>query len=280
MHPIIRTVLNSIHKVAPIALHAYENINEKSNAFNKKNEDYFINIENKLKYKLGALIKSSYNNHAVLGYDEETEAVADDVNIINKPSIAINEDYVWVIDAICGLKNFVHRVPNFSICIGMLYKNTMNYAVIYDLIRQEAYFAVKGYGSRFDNKRIRLNNVNINSRLLMAIDNSIMQTPYFNSLLNIGEFRISGCSALDFAHLSSGKLDLCCFAQVKRITANIISLIVNESGGSVFNFAGNNIDNIQYNLNNELVDEYNSQKIDLIAGNQSICSKIINLFSE
>ena len=60
----------------------------------------------------------------------------------------------WVIDPLDGTTNYAHGFPFFCVSIALEYKSNIKLGVVYDPIRKELFWAVKGKGAFCNNKRI------------------------------------------------------------------------------------------------------------------------------
>ena len=54
---------------------------------------------------------------------------------------------MWIIDPIDGTMNFVHQKRNFAISIGIFENGVGKIGLIYDVIHDELYHAIKGEGA-------------------------------------------------------------------------------------------------------------------------------------
>ena len=61
---------------------------------------------------------------------------------------------VWVIDPIDGTNNFIAGLANFGVCIGLLERGWPVVGVVYDVTRDEVYYAAKGQGAWRGNRQI------------------------------------------------------------------------------------------------------------------------------
>lgn len=221
--------------------------------------------------KAGEIIREGFNNSILVEYktnssnlvtniDKSSEkTIIDYVNkefpghsiIAEESGSAISgSDFTWVIDPLDGTTNFAHRLPIFSVSIGLLKGKETIYGLVYDVMRDTVYKAEKGSGSFENDKKISVSeNEDLKKGVLVTgfpydihnnPDNAIEK---FNSfLLNSRAVRRLGSAALDFCYVASGVFDG--FWEVNLSPWDIAGgkLIVEEAGGIVTNFAGHNID--------------------------------------
>jgi myo-inositol-1(or 4)-monophosphatase len=62
----------------------------------------------------------------------------------------------WIVDPIDGTTNFLHGLPHFAISIGLEQKGEITAGVVFDPIKNELFFAEKGFGAFMNDRRIRV----------------------------------------------------------------------------------------------------------------------------
>lgn len=179
---------------------------------------------------------------------EELSEARPDYGFVLEEGGTENEDakFRFIIDPLDGTTNFLHGNPNFAISIALAEGTDLRAAVIYDLIRDEMFYAEKGNGAFVSgphgDRRLR-----VSSRRRM--EDSIIATsiphmgygaqPGFLQEMNqimthTAGIRASGSCALNLAHVAAGRLDAYWAhdQQIWDLAAGI--LLVREAGG----FAG------------------------------------------
>ncbi|MGC8579117.1 MAG: inositol monophosphatase family protein [bacterium] len=155
-------------------------------------------------------------------------------------------DYKWIIDPLDGTTNFFHSYPFVSVSIAVEHKGALIIGVVYDPIRKELFYAVKGKGAFLNNKRIHVSNVKTIEQSLLATGFPYdIRTSKENNLDNWVKFikkaqaiRRDGSAALDLCYVACARFDG--FWEIKLKPWDVASgtLIVQEAGGSVTNFKG------------------------------------------
>lgn len=126
----------------------------------------------------------------------------------------------WVIDPIDGTTNFIHAVPYFCIAIS-LEKRRANgdwypiAALVYDPLRDEAFYAEEGKGAFCNSRRIMASaRTNLNEALLVTHSPKHDRAHFKESLhmiTSVTEFskgaRTMGSTALDMAYIAAGRFD-------------------------------------------------------------------------
>ena len=90
-----------------------------------------------------------------------------------------HEVYNWVIDPLDGTTNFIHGVPVFCVSIGLVEHDEVILGVVYEINKDECFYATKGGGAFLNNKPISVTDI-------PDLAGSLMVTGYpytdFNSL--------------------------------------------------------------------------------------------------
>lgn len=187
-------------------------------------------------------IHQHYPSHAILG--EESGASE------------TTSEYRWVIDPLDGTTNYTHGLPIYCVTIGIERNGEVIAGVIYDPNLDEMFTAEKGKGAFLNGKKIRVSTSGslINSLLVTGFPYNVKENPdrvveHFVTFLPVAQgIRRLGSAALDLAYVACGRLDGYweVFLNPWDKAAGII--IVREAGGTVTNFAGNELD-VLYNPN-------------------------------
>jgi len=230
-----------IEDIIQISIEAGELIR---NAFGKKhsiefktNELNLVTETDKASEKLiSDFIKKKYPSHGILA-EEGSEA--------NKSA-----EYLWVIDPLDGTTNFAHGLPIFAVSIGVQKNGQTIAGVVYDVMRDIIFSAEKNNGSFENEKRINVNkNENLgHSMLVTGFPYDIRENPdkaferFIAFLKQVRGIRRLGSAAIDFCYVANGVFDG--FWEVSLHPWDMCAgkLIVEEAGGLVTNFDGNQID--------------------------------------
>lgn len=157
-----------------------------------------------------------------------------------------DSDYVWLIDPLDGTKNFLRGLDVFCVSIALSYKNEIVLGVVYEPMKENLYYAIKGEGAYKNNFRIFTSK-------RRTINGSFLATGFPHTELDILEeyiktFRVFSKYASAIRRLGSAALDLCMTAEgifdgfweyklnKWDIYAGII--ILKEAGGIITDFEG------------------------------------------
>ncbi len=186
-------------------------------------------------------IQQAYPNHAILA--EESGATGD-------------SDYQWIIDPIDGTVNFIHGYPCYGISIALQIRGQIMHGLIYDPINNNLYTTSRGEGAFLNNKRIRVSKrLRMNEALMgVCFSNAVIPPPLSSeqkskiSQQAVG-LRRSGSAVMDLAHLAAGYLDGYVAFGLKPWDIAAGSLLVQEAGGLIVDFEGEN----KYMENGQLI---------------------------
>jgi myo-inositol-1(or 4)-monophosphatase len=157
------------------------------------------------------------------------------------------ETYRWIIDPLDGTTNYIHSYPVFSVSIALEYEGEIITGVILDPLRNELFWAEKGFGAYVNCSPIEISKVSIGESLVTTgfpfrskemIDNYLKL--FRNLFLKVSDLRRSGSAALDLAYLASGRCDG--FFELGLSPWDIAagSLLIKEAGGVITDFGGGN----------------------------------------
>jgi myo-inositol-1(or 4)-monophosphatase len=181
-------------------------------------------------------IKMKYPSHGIL---------AEEGSDLNKSA-----EYLWVVDPLDGTTNFAHGLPIFAVSIGVQKNGETIAGVVYDVMRDVIYSAEKGSGGFENGKRISVSkNENLGySVLVTGFPYDIKENPdkaferFIAFLKHARAIRRLGSAAIDFCYVANGVFDG--FWEVSLHPWDLCAgkLIVEEAGGIVTDFEGNDID--------------------------------------
>lgn len=152
----------------------------------------------------------------------------------------------WIIDPLDGTTNFIHKVPVYSVSVALYDNDEPLIGVVYEVNRDECFYAWKGGGSFCDGKEIRVTNAQQLSDTLIAtgfpFENFVYLDRYVSSLrqmmIKTRGVRRLGSAAADLAYVAMGRYDgfFEYNLNVWDVAAGI--LLVQEAGGKVYDFSG------------------------------------------
>jgi myo-inositol-1(or 4)-monophosphatase len=161
---------------------------------------------------------------------------------------ANNEEYKWIIDPLDGTTNFIHGLPVYAVSIGLVRGEKVILGVIYEINRDECFYATEGEKSYCNGKEIKVSPTEKLEGCLIATG-----FPYYNFekmqlyLEILDKFmqkthglRRMGSAAVDLAYVACGRFEG--FFEYNLhpwdVAAGII--IIQQAGGIITDFQGKN----------------------------------------
>jgi len=158
------------------------------------------------------------------------------------------ERYNWVIDPLDGTTNFIQGVPIYAVSIGLLDGDELVVGVVYEVGRDECFYAWKDGGAYLNGEQIHVSKrANINDSLLATgfpyNDFSKMES-YMQflewTMKNARGIRRLGTAATDLAYVACGRFDAFWEYDLKSWDVAAGVVIVKEAGGTVTDYKGGN----------------------------------------
>lgn len=163
-------------------------------------------------------------------------------------STAKGEVYNWIIDPLDGTTNFIHDLPFYSVSIGLQEYSEVILGVVYEVTRNECFYAIKGGGAYCNETPIQVSSAPDLSSSLIATgfpyDASGQTDTYLDILKSLTEsshgFRRLGSAALDLCYVACGRVDGYFQHNLQPYDVAGGSIIVQEAGGTLTDFRGGN----------------------------------------
>ncbi len=203
----------------------------------KTNESNLVTTIDKASEKLiKEFIKKKYPTHGIIA-EESGESKN-------------TSEYVWVVDPLDGTTNFAHGLPIFSVSIGVQKNGQTIAGVVYDVMQDIIYSSEKGSGAIANGKKLSVNkNERLNHALLVSgFPYNISENPdnvleKFCALTVASRgMRRLGSAAIDFCYVAKGVFDGFWEVHLNPWDMCAGKLIVEEAGGLVTDFLGNQTD--------------------------------------
>jgi len=165
-----------------------------------------------------------------------------------------NYEYTLVLDPIDGSFNAEMNIPFYSISMAIGKKDLMDvkYALVMNLINGKRYWAEKGKGAYFEERKLKAKNNHdeILSVISMGKESSEV---IWKIIKNSRRVRSLGCASLEMSLVADGSADIFLYYFTKRNVLRVIdiaasTLIVRESGGEVYDLSDFSPLNMAYDL--------------------------------
>lgn len=232
MHPILNVATKAAREAGKIINRASNDVGAlkiQTKDFN----DFVSEVDKSAEEAIISILKEAYPTHGFFG--EES----------GKSNIEAED--VWIIDPLDGTTNFLHNFPQYCVSIALQQKGVLTQAVIYDPVRNDLFTATKGRGAFLNDKRIRVASRAKLQTGLISTGFPFKDFTHLDTYLamlkdmikNTAGIRRPGSAALDLAHVAAGYTDG--FFEIGLSSWDVAAggLIVQEAGGMVGDFEGN-----------------------------------------
>ena len=156
--------------------------------------------------------------------------------------------YNWVIDPLDGTTNYIQGVPVYAVSIGLLDGDELVLGVVYEVGRDECFYAWKDGGAYLNDEPIRVSDrADIHDALLATgfPYNDFSKLDDYMEILkwtmtNARGVRRLGSAATDLAYVACGRFDAFWEYDLKAWDVAAGAVIVKEAGGVVTDYKGGN----------------------------------------
>lgn len=163
-------------------------------------------------------------------------------------SISTESGYTWIIDPLDGTTNFMHGLPPYAISVALAEKNDIILGVVYEINRDECFYAVKNGKAFCNGMEIRVSATeNLNASLLATgfpyyhLDKKEVYLEIIKAFLEKTHgIRRLGSAAVDLAYVACGRFDGFFEYNLNAWDVAAGAFIVQRAGGTVTDFSGGN----------------------------------------
>ncbi|ETI66154.1 inositol monophosphatase family protein [Neobacillus vireti] len=208
------------------------NIQTKSNP-----NDLVTNIDKEIEQFFIKKVRGVYPNHKILG----EEGFGDDLKSL--------EGIVWLIDPIDGTMNFIHQQRNFAISLAVYENGIGKIGLIYDVVHDELYHAIRGNGAYLNEKSIPvLKSTTVKESIIALNATWVMENHRIDHNLMIPLVkdargtRSYGTAALEMVFVATGRVDAYLSMRLSPWDFAAGAVIIEELGGVVTNLRGEKLD--------------------------------------
>lgn len=212
-------------------------IDTKSNA-----NDLVTNMDKETEQFFITQIKKKYPHHRILGEEGIGEKINDLIGV------------VWIIDPIDGTTNFVHQKRNFAISVAVYVDGTGMLGLIYDVVHDELYSAIKGEGAFMNQTPLKkLQPVPVQKAIIGLNATWITRNRRINPELlrplveDVRGTRSYGSAAIEMAYVAADRLDAYISLRLSPWDFAAALVIVEEVGGICRTLRGEPINLLEQN---------------------------------
>jgi len=184
-------------------------------------------------------IQKGYPDHAVNGEYTGTH-----------PAEGNKAEAVWTVNPIDSISNFSNALPVFALSIACHQNGKIEHAIILNPITGEEFTASRGRGVQLNGKRLRVSNNKTLENCLIGSgffgrssdkDHLDAYQQIFKTItLENGRIYSAGSPALNMAYTAAGRLDGYFQIGLKQWEMEAGALMIQEAGGLLSDFTGNN----------------------------------------
>ncbi|MCS7206795.1 MAG: inositol monophosphatase [Dehalococcoidia bacterium] len=156
-----------------------------------------------------------------------------------------SQEWAWILDPLDGTRNFARGIPFFCVSLALAWRGMPVVGVIYDPIREEAFFAVEGRGAWLNGTPMRVSDRRDLASSIVGCDISTHDTLGLRTLALLERTfpqvmggRTTGSAALGFAYAAAGRLDLYFHLRLRPWDVAAGLVLVQEAGGVALDFHG------------------------------------------
>ena len=152
----------------------------------------------------------------------------------------------WLVDPLDGTTNFLHAIPHFAISISLEREGVLVAGVVYNVVRDELFWAEKGAGAYLNDRRLRVAGRSDMRDALFATGTPFNGKPGHAKALGEIErviaktagIRRFGSAALDLAYVAAGRFDGYWERGLNAWDIAAGAVLVREAGGIVTEIDG------------------------------------------
>jgi myo-inositol-1(or 4)-monophosphatase len=182
-------------------------------------------------------LRSAFPDHLIVA---EESAVGDD--LLPPPA----DRSVWYLDPLDGTTNFAHGYPQFAVSLALAEGRRLEFGIVHDPIRDETFVARRGRGATLNGEPIAISETTDLEHALLATGFPYDRRQHLDFYLGfVADFilrsqgiRRNGSAALDLCYVACGRLDGFWEWKLHPWDTAAGALIVQESRGTVTDFAG------------------------------------------
>ena len=156
------------------------------------------------------------------------------------------EEYCWVIDPLDGTTNFIHDMAPYCVSIALRNREEVLLGVVYEVCRDECYWAYKGGGAYLNGTPIHVTGIEAveQAQILLGFpyDSERFRPVILNAIGqmygNVGAERLLGSAAAELCYVAAGRAEGRIEGLLGPWDVAAGTLILSEAGGMTTDFSG------------------------------------------
>lgn len=157
-----------------------------------------------------------------------------------------DENYCWVIDPLDGTSNYIHDIAPYCVSIALRNKEELLLGVVYEVCRDECFYAWKDSKAWLDGQEIHVTDIAILDKAFIALGfpyDSDRYRPVARKLVDrlygfAGGTRLMGSAAAELCYVACGRFDARVEAYLGPWDVAAGGLILMQAGGKLTDFEG------------------------------------------
>ena len=157
-----------------------------------------------------------------------------------------DENYCWLVDPLDGTSNYIHDVAPYCVSIALRNKKELLIGVVYEVCRDECFYAWKGSKAYLDGREIHVSDVSDLDKAFIDLGfpyNSDAYRPVALRLVDrlygfAGGTRLMGAAAAEVCYIAAGRFEARIEAWIGPWDIAAGALILMQAGGKVTDFSG------------------------------------------
>lgn len=159
-----------------------------------------------------------------------------------------NEEYCWIIDPLDGTSNYIHDMAPYAVSIALRNKSELLLGVVYEVCRDECFYAIKGGKSYLNGREIQVSDVSSLDKAFIALGFPYNAEAYHPTAVRLverlygvaGGTRLLGSAAAELCYVACGRFEGRIEAFLGPWDVAAGGLILMQAGGIISDFKGTN----------------------------------------
>ncbi len=157
----------------------------------------------------------------------------------NEDLVRLEKEYVWIVDPLDGTKEFIKRIPEFSISVALVKDKSPLIGVVHNPITKETISGFHKGGIYYNSLKVEMKEKSANKKLIMLSSRTDTELGYFERYKEEFEIIPVGSIAYKLAKIAIGHGDLVLSETRKKewdICAGVF--LIREAGGFIEHLDG------------------------------------------
>ena len=159
-----------------------------------------------------------------------------------------DEEYCWVIDPLDGTSNYIHDMAPYAVSIALRNREELLLGVVYEVCRDECFYAWKGSKAYLDGREIHVSDVSVLDKAFVALGFPYDSDRYRPMALGLvdrlygfaGGTRLLGSAAAEICYIAAGRFEARIESYLGPWDVAAAGLILQQAGGRITDFSGGN----------------------------------------